>query len=209
MQSRCGNGDGGQMVIAYLLNGMHAQRTPNSVPEVDMLRQPLAGLAFLACITSIACSDQSPVTPPAVSDAQVASARIPATPGCYTLSFSSRGQPVTTLVAGTAELNLLAHVDNCAGTPADRGSVTFQYCSYKGLPPNDITRADEAPASACAAGTAKWANLLSVSVNSSGDAGMNFGVVIIPRTVGFRFKYSVQGGSIASGVSSPVDFTWT
>ena len=71
------------MVIAYLVNGLHAQGAPNSVPEVDMLRHALASLAVLASITSIACTDQSPVAPPAVSDAQVASARIQATPGCY------------------------------------------------------------------------------------------------------------------------------
>jgi hypothetical protein len=48
-----------------------------------------------------------------------------------------------------------------------------------------------------------------MKVNEAGDAAMNFGVVQIPRTVGFRFRYSPQGGDIASGVSPAEDFTWT
>ena len=38
---------------------------------------------------------------------------------------------------------------------------------------------------------------------------MNFGLVVIPRTVGFRFKYASQGSSVASGTGAPADFTWT
>jgi hypothetical protein len=88
--------------------------------------------------------------------------------------------------------------------------VTFQYCSYRGLPPHDITRADEAPSSACADGSATWKNLLSLSVNASGNAFMDFGIVRIPRTIGFRFKFTARhgAGDIASGMSQPRDFTW-
>jgi hypothetical protein len=87
--------------------------------------------------------------------------------------------------------------------------VIFQYCSYKGLPPNDIARADEAPTAACEDGSATWANLpRGVPVNASGDAYLDFGVVMIPRTVGFRFRYLGQGSGIANGVSAPEDFTW-
>jgi len=31
----------------------------------------------------------------------------------------------------------------------------------------------------------------------------------IPRTVGFRFKYSSKGSGIADGTSEAKDFTWT
>jgi hypothetical protein len=86
--------------------------------------------------------------------------------------------------------------------------VIFQYCSLKGLPPNDITRPDEAPSAACANGTAAWANLTTMPIDQSGNAYLDFGVVLIPRTVGFRFRYLGQGSGIENGVSEPRDFTW-
>jgi len=43
------------------------------------------------------------------------------------------------------ELILAAHVTDAAGNAATSGTIAFDYCSYKGLPPNDITRADQAP----------------------------------------------------------------
>jgi hypothetical protein len=131
--------------------------------------------------------------------------------GTYVLTFLSQNQPVSTLPVckpGVCpELILKAHVEGSSGAATD-GTVTFQYCSLKGRPPNDITRADEAPSSACDVdGTAAWANLMRIGVNQSGDAYANFGYVQLPRTVGFRFKYS-GGSSIAAGVSPSMDFTW-
>ena len=41
----------------------------------------------------------------------------------------------------TNNLVLRAHVTNSNGLPATDGVVVFEYCSYKGLPPRDITRA--------------------------------------------------------------------
>jgi hypothetical protein len=116
-----------------------------------MLRRNLAGaIALVASMSTIACSEQSPVSPPDNLDARNAGLVAQAVPGCYELSFLDNSlQPVATRVVGE-ELILKAHVHNCSGVPAQRGSVTFQYCSLKGLPPNDITRADEAPsASMC------------------------------------------------------------
>jgi hypothetical protein len=106
------------------------------------------------------------------------------------------------------ELVLGAHIESSSGVPAQRGAVSFQYCSFKGLPPGDITRADEAPSAACDSGLAVWKNLVNVQVNASGDAYMDFGIVQIPRTVGFRFRYQAQGSGVANGVSAPTDFTW-
>jgi hypothetical protein len=128
--------------------------------------------------------------------------------GSYQLSFLTNGsQPVSTLPVNAGELILKAHVTDAAtGLPATNGTVTFEYCSLKKRPPNDITRADEAPLEACASGDASWARLGSVGVNTSGDAHWNFGIVRIPRTVGFRFRYG--RGGIASGISAPANFTW-
>jgi len=43
----------------------------------------------------------------------------------------------------------------------------------------------------------------------AGYACMNFGIVRIPRDVGFRFRYSSQGSGVASGISEARNFTWT
>jgi hypothetical protein len=136
--------------------------------------------------------------------------------GSYILSFQdTNGNPVTTLPVCTAavceEMVLKAHIQDSSGNPAQRGLVIFQYCSLKGLPPNDITRPDEAPLEACENGSATWAHLGTFKVNESGDAFDDFGVVLIPRTVGFRFRYQGQGSGIANSLSDPPqgqNFTW-
>jgi hypothetical protein len=141
-------------------------------------------------------------------------------PGSYDLSFfklvSGVLEPVSSLPvcnlsvpSECEELILNAHIkEDSSGLPAQGGVAIFQYCSFKGLPPNDITRADEAPSAACETGSATWANLAALKVNESGDAYLNFGIVLIPRTVGFRFKYIGQGSGIEKGTSTPMDFTW-
>lgn len=178
-----------------------------------MARPNLAGLAaFIGAVALVACSDQTPVTPGLGSSAPTdARAVAGAATGSYQLSFfkSVAGvlEPVSSLTI-YEELILGAHVADGSGAPAQGGSVTFQYCSLKGGPSNDINRPDEAPSSECATRAASWANLVSVPVNASGDAYMDFGFVIIPRTVGFRFRYSGQGSGISNGTSAPADFTW-
>ena len=186
-----------------------------------MPRRNIGGLvaALLSAITLTTCSSRSSVAPSDTSHASQGGDAVspvleaqPA-PGSFELAFfinSPTGlQPVTSLTVSSDDLILGAHVANGAGTAATQGSVTFQYCSFKGLPPNDITRADEAPSSACDNGTATWKNLVTVKVNGSGDAFMDFGIVQIPRTVGFRFRYAGQGSGIANGVLQPAeDFTW-
>jgi len=184
--------------------------------------RPLRHALLLAAMAATAgCAGESILAPSAARDAttrptaeaglQIRSAAV----GSYQLSFLNTSlQPVTSLPVCTQtscqELVLGAHVDDGAGNPAQSGSVTFQYCSYKGLPPQDITRADEAPSSACADGSASWQSLPSnLSVDASGNAYLDFGAVRIPRTVGFRFKYTSQHSNVASGVSAPQDFTWT
>lgn len=108
------------------------------------------------------------------------------------------------------ELSLRARVTDSLGQPARGGAVTFEYCSRTGLPPNDITRADEAPMSECASGAATWKKLLRREVNQNGEAGMNFGFVRISRTIGFRFVYSGgRSSSIADGVGGPRDIEFT
>jgi hypothetical protein len=175
-----------------------------------------ASFAFAACLS------QSPVTPDtsagAAAGPRAAVANASAT-GTYTLSFIARVdgtlQEVTSLPVLSTELILKSYVADSSGQPAQRGTVTFEYCSYKGGPPNDITRADEAPKEACEQGTASWARLMSLSVTAgtcpglgTGYACVNFGIVRIPRDVGFRFRYSPQGSSIAAGTSEAKNFTW-
>jgi hypothetical protein len=158
---------------------------------------------------------------PAASDAGALSAlAVRAATGRYVLSFDARLdgilQPVSSLTVSSQELILVAHVEDSLGGAARSGSVTFEYCSFKGLPPNDITRADEAPKEACDTGSANWARLTSAQIDPGGCPGagpgtacMDFGIVRIPRVVGFRFRFNGQGGGIASGVSAAENFTWT
>lgn len=178
--------------------------------------------AVVGAAALVACSGQSPVTPSASS---IASDAVNAkgggsAPGVYDLSFNvySQGtlQVVTSLRVLSQELILMAHVTDSSGAAAQKGSVTFEYCSYKGLPPGDVTRADEAPKEACEQGTAAWARLGSSAVDAGscpwlgvGYACRNFGIVRIPRTVGFRFRYSSGGSVIASGMSPARNFLWT
>ena len=114
------------------------------------------------------CANPSPVTPTAVPGAagELSAKPSAASPGIYTLTFLARVdgtlQEVTSLPVQTAELILKASVTSSAGSAAQSGTVTFEYCSYKGGPPNDINRADEAPKEACEQGTASWARLTSL-----------------------------------------------
>jgi hypothetical protein len=170
-------------------------------------------LAPLAMICSVALASHgipTGVEPPPKAIQVGGSLATQRTPGSYELSFfDSRLQPVSCLVVNGPDLVLRAHVADQSGAPATTGRITFQYCSLQGLPPNDINRPDEAPSSACDLDhTGKWADLRSDPVDPSGDALFDFGLVKIPRTVGFRFRYSSQGGSIASGTSASEDFTW-
>ncbi len=182
-------------------------------------------MSFVAVVVAgfalAGCSNQSPVAPasPAGSVSDTNARQSAAAPGIYDLSFNTWSggtyQVVSSLAVDSDELILKAYVTNSLGAPATTGTVTFEYCSYKGGPPNDITRADEAPKEACEQGTASWARLTSMTVDSgrcptlgTGYACMNFGIVHIPRDVGFRFRYASHGSSIASGMSASKNFTW-
>jgi len=177
-----------------------------------LARRALITIAGGAAAAIMACAGDSPVSPETLASPATALSRQSSQgdAGIYQLSFYTSGLvPVTTLVAGGgAELILGALVIDAAGAPAQGGSVTFQYCSLKGFPPNDITRADEAPSSACASRDGSWARLTTVPVDAVGHAYMDFGIVMLPRTIGFRFAYARKGGAVSSGVSAPVDFTW-
>lgn len=167
------------------------------------------------------CSNQTPLAPAAAAGGagELSAKPSAAAAGIYTLTFMARVngtlQEVTSLPVLTAELILQASVTSSTGSAARAGTVTFEYCSYKGGPPNDITRADEAPKEACDQGTATWARLRSLYVSSAcpplepGYACTTFGVVHLPRDVGFRFRYASQGSEIPSGTSPSKNFTWT
>jgi hypothetical protein len=176
-------------------------------------------VALISAVCVASCAGQSPVTPSAAASVASLDAKPSASsPGIYQLTFNvfSGGayQEVTSLPVSSHELILKAYVSDALGAPAKRGTVTFEYCSYGG-PTNDINRPDEAPKEACAAGTASWARLAAMTVDSGrcptlgvGYACVNFGVVRIPRDVGFRFRYSPQGSAVAAGMSEEKNFTW-
>jgi hypothetical protein len=140
--------------------------------------------------------------------------------GVYDLSFrvfrNGVFEPVSSLPVLSAEMILMAQVADTSGNPAQNGTVTFEYCSYKGIPPGDIDNPDEAPKEACDARTATWDRLGRANIGSClghqlpGTACVFFGIVRIPRDVGFRFKYAgPRRGGVDSGMSDELDFTWT
>ena len=177
--------------------------------------------ALLSAVSVVACSGESPLAP---SESSVVARELAArgsqtASGVYQLSFTARRagilEEVSSLVVGRDELILKAFVSNSSGAPAQKGTVIFEYCSYKGGPPNDITRPDEAPKEACEQGLGNWARLGSFSLSPgtcgptlTGSTCWNFGIVQIPRDVGFRFRYSPQGSGIAAGTSESKNFTW-
>src|SRR5215204_590390 len=128
--------------------------------------------------------------------------------GSYELHFyaSRLGvlEETSTMPVMSGELILRAYVADAFGVPAQSGTATFEYCSYKRLPPNDIERADEAPKEACDAGIATWKRLWNVDIGNcprfgAGSACLNFGVVRIPRDVGFRFRFNGKRSGIDAG----------
>ena len=138
-------------------------------------------LALLA-VASIPCASELQAAPP-VKEA-----------GTYDLDFLWNG-----------ELVLWAHIEGASGDATD-GVVVFQYCSYRGLPPNDIAQPDEAPSSACADGSGRWRNLTArVEVDANGDAFYNFGAVQVVTVIGFRYSYS-RGSVIENAVTDPEDW---
>ena len=182
----------------------------------------LSFIAAVLCVLAVAgCSNATPVAPASAPGAASELSAKPSAgaPGSYTLTFLARIdgtlQEVTSLPVLSVELILKATVTSGTGTAAQAGTVTFEYCSYKGRPSNDINRPDEAPKEACDQGTATWARLPSLYASSAcpasdpGFACTTFGRVRIPRDVGFRFRYASQGSGVPSGTSPARNFTWT
>jgi hypothetical protein len=115
------------------------------------------------------------------------------------------------------ELILHASVTDSSGNPATAGAVVFQMCSSGGR-----GFSGGQPSAACDIdGTARWHSLSSrlnlnqwgggcfvCPPNSTGDVCVDFGAVVYPRTIGFRFKYLSQRSEIANGISDAEDVTW-
>lgn len=178
-------------------------------------------VALLLALSTVACSADSraPSSPASVPVAELSAKPPAAVAGVYDLSFNVFRNGVYTEVSSlpvkSEELFLKGYVTDGAGQPAPKGTIIFEYCSYKGRPPNDIERADEAPNEACEDGSASWARLDAIAVTAGrcptlgiGYACMVFGVVQIPRQVGFRIRYEPQGSGIAAGATVPENFTW-
>ena len=172
-------------------------------------------ICLAGAMSAAACAGQSPTAPaqgstlvPSSQGVSAAATQAAVVPGTYTLIFLNRGIEVTTMPV-LNELALKARVTDSLGQPAQTGTVTFEDCSRGGRP-NDINNADEAPMSECASGTAAWKSLRRLSVNQFGEAIIGFGFVRIPRTIGFRFRYT--GGKragIADGIGGPRDIEFT
>ena len=121
--------------------------------------------------------------------------------GLYELSFDTTGPvPLTNnrLPVGQ-ELVLKAHVEDSSRNPAKRGSVIFQDCEVMNHP---------APFEKCNSGSGTWSFISTMSVNTNGNAEVDYGFISIPDTIGFRFRYLGQGSGIANGASAPGDVTW-
>ena len=155
-----------------------------------MAPQTIARLAVIltAVAVTMACTE-SAVEPSADAriEEPISLARTAPVLGQYDIEFQWNG-----------ELAVIAHVRDANGGAPTGGSVTFQYCSLKGVPTGDITQPDEAPASACEDGSGRWRSLLRGKLNEAGDFGMNFGVVSVVTVIGFRMSYSPQGSGIAA-----------
>lgn len=186
-----------------------------------------ASIMFLILATHNTAATQSlDATTPGVSNVTIeerdflSSLRpVPAVPGVYDLSFrvfrNGVFEPVSSLPVLSEEMIVMAHVEDTSGNPAQSGTVTFEYCSYKGVPSGDIDNPDEAPKEACDAGKATWDRLGRATIGTClghplpGTACVFFGIVRIPRDVGFRFKYAGRRGGVDSGMSGAANFTWT
>lgn len=145
------------------------------------------GCALLSAGVLIACSDQTPVSPE-TADISLGPPGLEAQPvlGTYDLEFSWSGTALT----------IITHVRAGNDEAPEGGSVTIQYCSLKGLPPDDITQPDEAPASACEDRSGRWRTLDMISLDPSGDAAYYFGPVTVVTVIGFRFTYSGRGSGV-------------
>ena len=95
-------------------------------------------VALLGAVSAGACSVESPVvpSPPSVIAGEQNAKGSQAAPGVYDLSFNvfqnGTYQEVSSLPVKSQELILKAYVTDSSGRPAQKGTVTFEYCSYKG-----------------------------------------------------------------------------
>jgi hypothetical protein len=165
-----------------------------------MERSHRAVLALAITFVLTACSDRSPVAP----DLVVAEGRAAtdAIPGSYAIHFLKETRTglmaaADTEVVGTY-LVLQSEIRDYAGNLAETGTVTYEYCSLNG---------NYAPSSSCTGGSGRWKRWASGPVDPAG-LRYGFGSCSTPRTIGFRVKYSSQGGAIANGISAARDFTW-
>ena len=111
------------------------------------------------------------------------------------LSRPVQGQYDLEFLWSGTELTIIAHVRDAAGAAPDGGTVVIEYCSL-GPPTNDITQPDEAPSSACADHSGHWAALTRLSLDSSGDASLDFGPVRVVTVIGFRLRYVGSGSGV-------------
>jgi hypothetical protein len=97
-------------------------------------------LCFVGAL-AVACSVESPVEPTVTGAAPPAAlAAVQSVPGVYTLTFHDHTGAEVASLPVMNELTLKAHATNTVGQPAQAGSVTFEYCSRKGGPHEQMKR---------------------------------------------------------------------
>jgi len=152
-----------------------------------------------------ACSEHSPAqpgaSPSAITSHQDAHGQATA-PGTYDISFLKETHQGLQSIDSTLNVGeflvLKAEVRDSSGALAQRGTVTYEYCSLGNV---------KVQSSNCDTGSGRWKRLWSVSVDSVGSL-FGFGACSTPRTIGFRFRYAGQNSGIADGVSASKDVSW-
>jgi hypothetical protein len=147
-----------------------------------------------------ACSEQSLVAP----ERSASLRRIAAPPGTYELTFHTTGNFAIGAGVESAPVNtemaLRANVRDANGNLATAGSVVFERCELAGV---------SAPSAVCDGGSGTWKRHFRIAMDASGYPPTVQGAnCSTPRAIGFRFRYSGDGRTIADGASISRDFTW-
>ena len=147
---------------------------------------------------AVSCSDNPAVAPEVTGDGHAYEARATQPPaGTYEMSFLPTSSGLGVILRG--------HVEDASGNPAQSGTVTFQYCSLRGVP---------APSVNCDTRSGNWARWGSAAIIPSpspfeGDALMAYDLAPPSgTTIGFRFRFTGRNSGIADGMSAPKDYTF-
>ena len=179
-------------------------------------------VTLFAAASFAACSSESPVAPSPLSAVGGTLARGHLRP-------FRRGRPrlhrlerwccnrFRVSSARSAELIDRAYVTDSSGSPALKGRVTFEICSDKGGPPNDITRPNEAPkeswgedgaghlgASGFSVGRVRFSAQPQALVTHASTSASS----VFRGSSASAFATSRREAGIPAGVTPPENFIW-